>query len=248
LVVQSSMNRLADVVRFYALLDQLERRLGGTRTLATFDSHRDWPQRGLYLFFEPSEMRLESGHGPRIVRVGTHALSAGSRSTLRQRLGQHRGLASGGGNHRGSIFRLLIGQALLARGDVAPCASWGVKSDASKAALALNISRDTIAAAEGPVELAVTKFISAMPLLWLNINDQARPESLGAIIERNAIALLSNYKRSAVDSPSPSWLGHYSDRPLVRESGLWNQRHVEETYDPTFFKVFEEMIERTGWG
>ena len=79
------MNRLADVVRFYALLDQLERRLGGARTLATFDRHRDWPQRGLYLFFESSEMRLESGHGPRIIRVGTHALSAGSRSTLRQR-------------------------------------------------------------------------------------------------------------------------------------------------------------------
>jgi hypothetical protein len=35
------MDRLTDVVRFYALLAELERRLGGTRTLATFDKYRD---------------------------------------------------------------------------------------------------------------------------------------------------------------------------------------------------------------
>lgn len=152
------MSRLADVVRFYALLNQLEQRLGGMRTLATFDRYRDWPHRGLYLFFELSEVRQQSGNGPRIVRVGTHALVTGSRSTLRQRLGQHRRLASGGGNHRGSIFRLLIGQALLARGEVAQCVSWGVKGAARKASLALNISHDALAAAEAPVEMAVTNY------------------------------------------------------------------------------------------
>jgi hypothetical protein len=108
------MSRAADVVRFYALLEQLEQRLRGTRTLAAFDRHRDWPRRGVYLFFERSEARQESGAGSRIARVGTHALRIGSSSTLRQRLGQHRGRTSGGGNHRGSIFRLLIGQALMA--------------------------------------------------------------------------------------------------------------------------------------
>jgi hypothetical protein len=85
------MNRLVDVVRFYALLDRLERRLGGMRTLATFKEHRDWPDRGLYLFFEPSEVRQESGMGFRVVRIGTHAITVGSNSTLRQRLRQHRG-------------------------------------------------------------------------------------------------------------------------------------------------------------
>jgi hypothetical protein len=33
---------------------------------------------------------------------------------------QHRGLKSGGGNHRGSIFRLLVGQALSCRGRAPP--------------------------------------------------------------------------------------------------------------------------------
>ena len=191
----------------------------------------------LYLFFEPSEVRQESGSGPRIVRVGTHALGTGSRSTLRQRLGQHRGQASGGGNHRGSIFRLLVGQALLARGDVAQCVSWGVKGDAGKASLALNISRDALAAAEAPVEMAVTNYLGTMPFLWLDIDDEPGPDSLRGVIERNAIALLSNHERPAVDPPSPGWLGHFSDRPLVRGSGLWNQRHVEEKHDPMFLET-----------
>ena len=110
------MSRLADLVRFYALLDRLEQRVGGTRVLANLGSFRDWPNCGVYLFFEPSEERSDSGEGPRIVRVGTHALGERSRSTLRQRLGQHRGRTSGGGNHRGSIFRLLIGQTLFGAG------------------------------------------------------------------------------------------------------------------------------------
>ncbi len=90
------MSRLADLVRFYALLDRLEQRVGGTRALANLGSFRDWPNRGVYLFFEISEVRSDSGEGRRVVRVGTHALGEGSRSTLRQRLGQHRGRTSGG--------------------------------------------------------------------------------------------------------------------------------------------------------
>ena len=210
------MSRPADVVRFYALLDRLEQRLGGTRTLATLDRYRDCPRRGLYVFFEPSEVRQECGNGPRIVRIGTHALGIGSRSTLRQRLGQHRGHASGGGNHRGSIFRLLIGQALLARGDVAQCRSWGVKGDAEKASVALRIGRDTLAAAEAPVEMAVTNYLGVMPFLWLDIDDEPGPASLRGVIERNTVALLSNHERAAVDPPSPGWLGHFSDRSGTR--------------------------------
>lgn len=242
------MSRLADLVRFYSLLDRLDQHLGGTRTLATFDRFRDWPDRGLYLFFEPSEVRQESGSGPRIVRVGTHALAAGSRSTLRQRLGQHRGQASGGGNHRGSIFRLLIGQALMARGKLAHCNSWGVKGDAGKASVALDIKRADLADAEAAVERAVTDYVGAMPFLWIDVNDEPGPNSLRGIIERNSIALLSNHGRTILDAPSPHWLGYSSDRPLVRGSGLWNQRHVEETHDPMFLEVLEEMIQKTGRG
>ncbi len=240
------MSRLADLVRFYVLLDRLKQRVGGTRVLANLGSFRDWPDCGVYLFFEPSEVRSDSGEGPRIVRVGTHALGEGSRSTLRQRLGQHRGRASGGGNHRGSIFRLLIGQALLARGGLTHCSSWGVKGDAAKASAALGMSREALASVEAPVEQAVTHYIGTMPFLWLNIDDIPGPNTLRGVIERNTLALLSNHGRTPLDSPSPRWLGHASDRPLVRGSGLWNQRHVVETHDPAFLDIFEMKIAQTG--
>ena len=241
------MSRLNDLVRFYTLLDRLEQRVGGMRVLANLGTFRDWPNCGVYLFFEPSEMRSDSGEGPRIVRIGTHALREGSRSTLRQRLGQHRGRASGGsGNHRGSIFRLLIGQALLARGELAHCSSWGVKGDAAKASAELGMNREMLASAEAPVEQAATHHIGTMQFLWVNIDDKPGPNSLRGVIERNAIALLSNHGRTPLDSPSLRWLGHDSDRPLVRSSGLWNQRHVAETHDPAFLKRFELMITQTG--
>ena len=55
------------------------------------------------------ETRSGTGAGPRVVRIGTHGLKNGSRSTLWGRLSQHRGSSrSGLGNHRGSSFRLLV--------------------------------------------------------------------------------------------------------------------------------------------
>ena len=104
------MNRRKDVVRFYALLDRLGEKVGGKRVLGECSGYLSWPNRGLNFFFEDGETRSGTGKGMRVVRVGTHALQEGSRATLWQRLKAHRGTNStGGGNHRGSIFRLLVG-------------------------------------------------------------------------------------------------------------------------------------------
>src|ERR1700693_889670 len=106
------MNRHADLVRVYEILGSLEHALGGKRILADCDGRMVWPDRGVYFFFVPGETRSDTGSGPRVVRVGTHALKAGSGTSLWQRLSQHRGIAAtGGGNHRGSVFRLLVGTA-----------------------------------------------------------------------------------------------------------------------------------------
>lgn len=233
---------MACLVRFYHLLDQLSDRICGTRVLAELKNYRGWPQRGVYFFFEPSELRSDSGEGLRVVRIGTHALTAGAKSTLIQRLRQHRGNASGDGNHRGSIFRLLIGQALLARNGSLHCPSWGVKGDKGKACRALGIDRDALDAVEGPVERAVSAHINAMPFIWLNVDDEPGRDSIRSIIEQNAIALLSNYEGPSIDPPSTGWLGLRSNRDLVRKSGLWNQRHVTETHDSAFLDVFESLV------
>ena len=80
----------------------------------------------VYFFFEPSECRFTDPLAPRVVRVGTHGLNSGSRTTLWKRLPQHRGTGRRiGGNHRVSIFRLLSGEALMQRDPSMAVASWG---------------------------------------------------------------------------------------------------------------------------
>ncbi|MAM93323.1 MAG: hypothetical protein CMI61_01570 [Parvibaculum sp.] len=82
-----------------------------------------------------------------------------------------------------------------------------------------------------------------MPFLWLAIDDEPGPGSLRGYIERNAIALLSNCAREPLDPASGNWLGRLCNRDLVRTSGLWNQNHVNEQYDPAFLDTLESMID-----
>lgn len=192
----------------------------------------NWPSRGVYFFFEQDENRLNTGEGPRVVRVGTHALTSGSRTKLWTRLSQHKGeVKTGGGNHRGSIFRLIIGAALINRGHLT-FPTWGIGNTADR----------TIRDAEVDLERQVSEFIGRMCFLWLAIEDEPGPNSQRGYVERNAISLLSNYGKPALDAASKLWLGHCSDRERVRKSGLWNQNHVEEAYNPTFLDTFKRLV------
>ena len=239
------MSRLADLQRFYQILDGLEKEVGGKRVLRDCDARIGWPGRGVYFFFEPGEVREATGAGLRVVRVGTHALMTGAGTTLWGRLAQHRGVQrSGSGNHRGSIFRLLVGQALIARDGLA-AETWGSRSDAGKAGQRIGLSGHQVREQERPVEHAVSAVLGAMPLLWVSVDDPPGPDSWRGFIERNAIALLSNLGKTTLDPASAGWLGHFSDRPNVRESGLWNNNHVAEAYDPDFLDVFEALAEKT---
>lgn len=194
-----------------------------------------WPNRGVYFFMEPGEIRTHSGRGSRIVRVGTHALIPRSKSTLWQRLSQHRGTArTGGGNHRGSVFRQIVGTALIER-DVHDCPSW----DDGR-----NNAKRKVKDREQPLEREVSRLIREMPFLWLSVTDEPGPRSLRGYIERNAIALLSNYDKTPIDPPSDSWLGSHCTREKVRASGLWNSNHVNEEYDPAFLVTLGSLVER----
>jgi hypothetical protein len=172
----------------------------------------------------------------RVVRVGTHALNAGSGTKLWGRLSQHKGAnQSGGGNHRSSIFRLIVGTALIKRsGNEHP--TWGKGSSAAR-----NIRDQEI-----DLERAVSATIREMLFLWLAIEDEPGPASLRGFIERNAIALLSNYRRPPLDAASPFWPGHQCNRERVRESGLWNNNHVDKTMDPMFLETFEQLVNAVG--
>ena len=237
-------DRSADTERFYSLLDLLSARTGGHRLLRDCQRRMGWPERGVYFFFEPGETRSGSGSRGRIVRVGTHGLKAGSKSTLWGRLSQHRGSPmSGVGNHRGSIFRLLIGIALAQRTGIPLPSSWGVGRSRGEAARRLGLNAPGINDAEASLEMLVSRYIGEMPFLWLEVSDSPGPDSSRGFIERNAIALLSGYNSPQVDGPSPDWLGWDSDRERVRSSGLWNNNHVDQTWDPGFLDEMESWTE-----
>ena len=140
----------------------------------------------------------------------------------------------GGGNHRGSIFRLHVGTALLTSGDwpAGVRVSWGSG----------NTAKGKVREDEYPIEIAVSQHIGSMPFLWVAVDDEPDSGSDRAVIETSAIALLSNARRPAVDSPSALWLGQLANREAVRTSGLWNVEHVHSSPSVGFLDVLTRHV------
>jgi len=84
-----------------------------------------------------------------------------------------------------------------------------------------------------------------MPFLFVAVDDEPGPGTARRVIERNTIALLSNYQRTPIDPPSNSWLGFSCSRERVKESGIWNNDHVEEAFDEAFLDVLAEAAAAT---
>jgi hypothetical protein len=96
---------------------------------------------------------------------------------------------------------------------------------------------------EYPLELTVSQHIGDMPFLWIELSDKPGPESLRGYIERNSIALLSNFDQPIpIDPPSSQWLGNWVRRDEIKHSGLWNLNHVDETCDPNFLDVMKKLL------
>ncbi len=230
------MSRLEAMRSFYSLLSALEQKNGGTTILADCSGRMNWPKRGVYFFQELGEERTDTGSGLRIVRVGTHALKCGARSTLWVRLRQHKGTKNGG-NHRGSIFRLIIGRSLMERHGMENYGmaykSWGKGGNAPR----------EIRESEATLEQKVSEIVQNMPFHWLGLDDEPGPDSLRGYIECNSIALLSNFGTPPLDPSSDRWLGKSCDRELVEKSGLWNSNHVREQYDPCFLRALEKAVD-----
>jgi len=191
-----------------------------------------WPEQGIYLFYEKGELR--NNNEPRVVRIGTHGISKGSKTTLWNRLKTHKGTNEGFGNHRGSVFRKLIGQALINRDHLKDkYINWGIGNNATK----------DIKEIEKPLEYRVSEIIGEMPFLFLEIKGEASSNNMRAFIETNTIALLSNVnKQQPIDKPSKDWLGLFTKNKKIINSGLWNRNDVDKKYDPFFLDKLDEFI------
>lgn len=224
----------AALERLYAILGALADRQGAP-AFAELDGRMPWPQRGVYFVFEPGEVRSASSEVSRVVRVGTHALNAGSGTTLWKRLRQHRGTRAGSGNHRGSVFRMHVGRALIARE--------GLQGTYPEWDRGGNASRDVVRSERG-MEAMASEVIGRMRVAWVAVPDDPGPRSDRGFIERCAIALLASDGR-AVDPPSVTWLGRYAPSAAIRESGLWNVNHVGSETVTGFLDAFAVYAEET---
>lgn len=233
------MDRAADVDRLYALIDRLADRVNGYQYLSDCHGRMDWPERGIYLFFAPDETRASSDQ-LRVTRIGTHAVSSGSGTTLWNRLITHRGTLRGsyanGGNHRGSVFRLRVGEAMIERDGLdEDIPTWAEGSAAGS----------DIREKELDHERRVSAYIRDLPFLWVKVDDEPGPDSHRAYLEQSLIGLLSNYGKASIDPRDPDWLGKHSPSAAIRESGLWNVNHVTDDYEPEFFDLLEYHIAQT---
>ena len=219
--------RASDLLRFYRLLGDIETLNGGMRRMARADPAAPWPKRGVVWFFEQSELRTNTGGGLRVVRVATHALKPELQSTLWDRLSH-----DASGTHRGSVLRTVLGTALRDLMGGAEPQSWGRGATPPADSVRQELT----------LEAAVSLYISQMPFLYLAVDDAPGPHSLRGFIERNSVALLSNYARTPIDPPSAAWLGRRSNKEKVAQSGLWNIQHVDEAYDPSFMDAMKRMI------
>jgi hypothetical protein len=226
------MNRpcLSNLDRFYEVLEQLSRSTDGPRKLTDSRRRNGCPDRGVYFFFEQGENRPQTSK-PRVVRVGTHGLKIGSKSTLHGRLSQHRGTDSGGGNHRGSIFRLHVGKALLRRSTTSiQCDTWGKGSSASS----------EIRQIEATIEQAVSQYMNNLAVLCLCVPDESGPQSDRGYIERNAIGLLAGR-----EPPSSDWLGLHSGNENIVRSHLWNVNHINHAPEPDFLDRLQRFVDKS---
>jgi len=226
--------RLRDIDRFYDLLDRVV--ASAPERLQLLSAHKSTSvpeKRGIYFFFEEGEDRMSRPFQPRVVRIGTHSVSTGSKATLWNRLRTHRGGGDGLGNHRGSIFRLHIGDSLLRQSEL-ECLfpSWGVGQSASA----------EVRQSEVEVEHAVSERLGQMQMMWIAVPDDPSPDSDRTYLERNLIALLCG-STGPIDLPSRTWLGRWSSREPIQSSGLWNVNHVREDYDPRALDVLETYVE-----
>lgn len=193
---------------------------------------KEMPLAGVYLFFDPDELRLRNPNRFRIVRVGTHGVAAGSKALLKDRMRTHFGTGSGGGNHRSSIFRLHVGRSLICAGLADDVKSWG-DSEFPKS--------DRVRRREEALEAKVSTYIGNLLVAMIGVPGFPSKNNDRAYLEQNLIALLSN-NYAPLDPPSHRWLGRYSEKKEIRKSALWNVNHTSQSFDQRFPEMLDYYV------
>lgn len=179
------------------------------RYVFPFDT-KDIPKDGIYLLFEKGEA---SHSGERIVRVGTHT----GVGQLPSRLLQHFVTE----NKDRSIFRKNIGRALLSKSNDPYLAVWELDFTPAAARAMHGDKRDV--EKEAQIEREVTTYMREN-FNFVFVPIAGKKDRLE--MESKIISSLSHCEEC---KPSKRWLGNYSPKAKIRESGLWLVNELYKT-------------------
>lgn len=199
---------------------ELHKILNGMKKYKFPFNEQEIPRNGIYILFEKNEF----AHGTnRIVRVGTHT----GQNQLPSRLQQH----FLNENKDRSIFRKNIGRALLNKEKDPFLKHWelDLTTKEAKEKFLASIDLDK----QKQVEKQVSKYIQEnFGFVVFSVeNEEKRLEIESKII--STISLCEECK------PSENWLGLFSPKDKIKESGLWL---VNELYkQPMSNKEVEEL-------
>ena len=165
--------------------------------------YSDIPKNGIYILFENGE----TAHGcDRIVRIGTHT---GDRQ-LRNRIVQH----FENENKNRSIFRKNIGRCFLKQDNDPYLDIWELDTTAkAKKELYANIIDREF---EQKLEKRISEYIQTNFSFTL-LEVPTKEERL--YFEARLIGTVSRCEEC---KPSDNWLGSYSPKDKIKQSGLWN--------------------------
>lgn len=244
----SNPSRPTKLQEFHQKLGVLRDDAGGPFYLSDADSSYNWPDRGIYVFFDHgTEPLVDPVEDWAITRIGTVGDSSGSTSTLWDRLRAHRGTVDSdygemGGNHRGSIFRKHVGRALIERDDLDDeYPHWGVPHRN----LPDDVSTTEIRTQEHELEQKVSEYIRTLPFLVIDIPGEPGPDCERSMVEKNLIALVSHARRTSPDLKKDGWLGYHSPRAEIAKTGLWNIQHVSSFYSDDIIQRVGPFIDQT---
>ncbi len=189
-----------------------------------FDSDH-LPRNGIYFFYEAGEIWGHGGDRPRIVRVGTHregnfrSRTADHYVIDERKMGFNRNQAAPKDR---SIFRKNIGRALLHRDRDPYEALWNIDFT-TRASRETNGSRRDVEK-EKQIEGQVTRILrERFTFRWIELEGQERrmgSQGLEAV-------LIGTLARCGECRPSSNWLGRFSPKPKIAQSGLWLEQHLQ---------------------
>jgi hypothetical protein len=165
---------------------------------------------GIYILFEKGEL----SHGTnRIVRIGTHTGDNQLRSRLEQHFIQE--------NKDRSIFRKNIGRTILNRENDPFLSHWEYDLTSSEAKRKYSMIVDFTK--QKQIEREVTKYIQQhFRFIVISIADKERRLDW----ESRIISTVSLCKEC---KPSETWIGQYSTKEKIQQSGLWLVNNLYKT-------------------